>query len=239
MSTWQQRYLRRFYGSRPGWIGGTQEFWRLCEERIVAGARVLEIGAGPENATSGFLAGRYELHGVDVDPAVETNRHLRTASVCHGATLPYPDLSFDACVSNFVLEHVEDPGRHLSEVARVLRPGGVYAFRTPNRYHYVSLAASVTPHWVHGLLSNRLRGLRGAHDPYPTFHRLNSRRAVAREAAAAGLDVVELRLIEKEPSYGMSSRVLFLAFTAYERAVNASDALAAMRANILAVLRKR
>lgn len=45
-------------------------------------------------------------------------------------------------------------------------------------------------------------------------------------------------LIEKEPSYGMSSKALFLMFLAYERLVNATDALAGLRANILGVLRR-
>jgi hypothetical protein len=37
----------------------------------------------------------------------------------------------------------------------------------------------------------------------------------------------------------MSSRALFLAFMAYERAVNATARLAPLRANIFAVLRRR
>jgi hypothetical protein len=37
----------------------------------------------------------------------------------------------------------------------------------------------------------------------------------------------------------MSSRVLFLAFMAYERAVNSTERLAALRSSIFAVLRRR
>ena len=57
-------------------------------------------------------------------------------------------------------------------------------------------------------------------------------------ARRCGLAVAELTLIEKEPSYGMSNKALFLLFMAYERVVNSTEALAGMRANILAVLRK-
>jgi SAM-dependent methyltransferase len=39
-------------------------------------------------------------------------------------TLPVPDAGFDAVLSTQVLEHVADPGLHLSECFRVLRPGG-------------------------------------------------------------------------------------------------------------------
>ncbi len=156
-----------------------------------------------------------------------------------GDRFPFPDASFAACVSNYVIEHVPDADAHLAEVARVLQPGGVYVFRTPNLWHYVALFARVTPHWVHELLANRLRGRTSAdHDPYPTVYALNTRASVERHAARAGLRVERLERMEKEPSYGMAARPLFLAFMAYERAVNATERAAFLRSNILAVLRK-
>jgi hypothetical protein len=47
-----------------------------------------------------------------------------------------------------------------------------------------------------------------------------------------------LRLIEKEPSYGMASPLFFYPMMAYERTVNATERLAGLRANFLVVLRK-
>ncbi len=38
--------------------------------------------------------------------------------------LPFPDASFDAVVSTFVLCSVDDPPRALAEIGRVLRPDG-------------------------------------------------------------------------------------------------------------------
>jgi hypothetical protein len=45
-------------------------------------------------------------------------------------------------------------------------------------------------------------------------------------------------MIEKEPSYGVASRAVFVAGVAYERVVNRYPALANLRANIFAVLEK-
>lgn len=236
---WHERYMTRFYDRRRGFVDGTTEFHQLCATALPRGGRILEVGAGPSNPTSRFLATLGELHGVDPDPAVRTNESLASASVLEASHFPFQGEHFDGCVSNYVLEHVQDPVTHLAEISRVLVPGGVYVFRTSNRFHYVGAVAQATPHWFHEAVSNRLRGLpTGADDPYPTHFAMNSRGAVVRLAREAGLSVETLRMVEKEPSYGTISPVLFLALTAYERAVNASERLAPLRANIFAVLKK-
>jgi SAM-dependent methyltransferase len=237
--TWQKRYLHRLYNSRPGWISGTDEFHELCRSVIPPNGRILEIGAGPSNKTSRFLATLGELHGADPDSAVHDNDALVSAVIISDSRLPVPDEHFDACVANYVLEHIADAEGHLREVARVLKPGGVYVFRTPNRFHYVSLIAASTPHWFLDLVANRARNLaHDAHEPYPTVYALNSRAAVRKHARNAGLEVELMRMVEKEPSYAMFSRAAFLFFTAYERVVNATEVLAPMRANIFGLLRK-
>ena len=45
-------------------------------------------------------------------------------------------------------------------------------------------------------------------------------------------------MVEKEPSYGAASRLLFYPMLWYERLVNFSDRLAGLRANIIGVARK-
>lgn len=236
---WQRAYVKRFYESRPGWMDGTSEFHELCRASIPLGSKILEIGAGPSNQTSQFLATLGTVHGWDPSDEVRGNNALETAQVGNGDVLPYLDGSFDGCVSNYVVEHVPHPAGQLSEIFRILKPGGNYILRTPNRFHYVALVAQATPHWFHELVANRLRNLPAeAHDPYPTLYRMNTPAGLRRLAAVAGFETSTLRMVEKEPSYGMVARPLFLGFMAYERLVNASEHLAFARANIFAVLRK-
>jgi SAM-dependent methyltransferase len=238
--TWQESYLQRYYDPQRGFVNGTQEFHELCARAARGAHDILEVGAGPTNNTSRYLATLGRLQGLDIDDAVLGNESLAAAKVFDGARFPYPDGSFDVCVSNFVGEHVGDPAMHLREVHRVLRPGAAYVFRTPNRYHYVAAVAAVTPHWFHELTANRLRKRpAGAHDPYPTFYRMNSRGALRRLAADSGFEIETMNMVEKEPSYGMASRLMFLTFMAYERAVNATPLLADARSNLFVVLRKR
>jgi ubiquinone/menaquinone biosynthesis C-methylase UbiE len=47
--------------------------------------------------------------------------------------MPIKDSFFDIVLSFDVLEHIPDVDAHLSEVRRVLKPGGFYLFQTPNK----------------------------------------------------------------------------------------------------------
>src|SRR5579883_670317 len=131
-----QALFDKYYYSKPGFEGGTRPFFRLCREQIPAGSNILEVGAGPGNECSQMLSGIGTVTGLDVDPDVRNNQWLSSAFVFDGKKMPFADNSFDACVSNFVLEHVSHPEEHFAEIARVLRPGGVYCLRTPNLFHY-------------------------------------------------------------------------------------------------------
>jgi SAM-dependent methyltransferase len=48
-----------------------------------------------------------------------------------GHTIPLPDAAVESAISTEVLEHCPDPGRYLSEVNRVLKPGGLLLLSVP------------------------------------------------------------------------------------------------------------
>lgn len=234
-----QALFEKYYYSRPDFEGGTRPFYRLCKEQIPSGANILEIGSGPSNSCSKLLSEIGQVTGLDVDPEVRSNQWLSQAFVFDGRRMPFEDASFDACVSNFVLEHVSHPQEHFMEVARVLRPGGVYCLRTPNLFHYVSMGAHLMPHSVHLMFANKLRRLADdAHDPYPTYYRSNTRGRLRELCSASGMKKPEIRLLEPEPSYGRAHPLLFYPMMAYERLVNQSDLLSGFRITILLATRK-
>ena len=234
---WQQSFLNRFYPPEHGWVDGTTEFHAMCRRVMPHDAVTLEVGAGGTNNTSRFLRGTSRvLVGLDIDPAVQGNRHLNHAVVYGGTQFPFKDSGFDVVISDYVNEHLRDPERICSEINRVLRPRGIYLFRTPNIYHYVAALSSFLPK----RLANWARNKRdGAHDPYPTYYRLNSASKCRRILGVTGFDIVELNLIEKEPSYGMRSPLLFYPLMCYERVVNSSELFHNFRANIPCAARKR
>lgn len=132
-----------------------------------AGLGVLDLGCA-----GGFMAEALTFKGARVtgiDPAsqaIEAARaHAKSIGqpirydVGVGEDLPYETESYDAVVCVDVLEHVSDLTKVLSEVARVLKPGGTFLFDTINR-NRVSRFGTIT------LAENILRLLpKGTHDP--------------------------------------------------------------------------
>lgn len=239
--TWQERYLDRFYRTRPDWVDGTTQFHQLIKKHLDQDKHVLELGPGLKNSTSDFLCKNFaSVDGLDVDDDAKKNPDLRRVYLVQdGDTWPVPDESYDAVVARYVLEHLSEPAHTAAQAHRVLRPGGMFFFQTPNLCHYVSLVSSMSPHWFHRLVANRLRNLPPeTHAPYQTFYRMNRRRTIKRIMQAAGFNEMEMYTIEKEPSYGLSSRLLFFLFMSYERIVNSSDGFSMFRSNISGVFVK-
>jgi SAM-dependent methyltransferase len=228
-----------YYSKARGYGDATIRFHRLCANNIPRDGEILEIGAGAENETSTYLATLGRVTAVDVSDEVMRNPAASVASVFDGSTLPSADNQFDACVSNYVLEHVPDPPRHFAEVYRVLKPGGKYIVRTPNLLHYVAAISNLLPHRMHVAVANRLRNLPpGSHDPWPTVYRANRPGVLRRLAADAGLSTESCVTVECEPSYAKGSAILFFPMMLYERLVNASEVFSPLRASINIVFRK-
>jgi ubiquinone/menaquinone biosynthesis C-methylase UbiE len=221
---------------------GTLAFYAWLRQYINADVIMLNLGAGPavDNPLRSLRGEVQKVYGADIDPIILKNHQLDQAHVIQeNGILPFEDNFFNIVLSDFVLEHVKNPKLFLDEVYRVLKPGGMFFFRTPNKYHYVSLIARFTPHWFHVLVANRVRYSHyDAHEPYLTYHRLNSKKDITQLANQLDFATIELRFFEANPSYFMFHEIPFLMGVGYERLVNHFALLEQLRVNIFGKLTK-
>ena len=152
------------------------------------GRDVLDLGCA-----GGFMAealARRGAHVTGIDPAADAidaaRAHARESGlrigydVGVGEALPYESASFDAVVCVDVLEHVADLTKVLSEVARTLRPGGLFLFDTINRTLLARLATITVAEDVLRLLP------RGTHDPAMFIRPTELRAAMQRAGLVPG-----------------------------------------------------
>ena len=95
--------------------------------------RILDLGCG-SGALLERLAGMgyRQLTGVDIRPPDSTAAIRYEQADLDQFRFDAPDGSFDLALAVEVIEHIENPGLFLAEVARLLRPGGLALFTTPN-----------------------------------------------------------------------------------------------------------
>ena len=136
---------RRFSLNEVNWNRWVFDYLRLPDRTLPDGARVLELGAGParlwrENLDRLPQSWQVTLTDLSAGMIAEAQRYLKdvpnfTFAVADAQTLPFDDATFDAVVANHMLYHVPDLPRALSEVRRVLKPGGWLFAATNGKDH--------------------------------------------------------------------------------------------------------
>ncbi|MBV9090024.1 MAG: class I SAM-dependent methyltransferase [Mycobacteriaceae bacterium] len=172
---------------------------------------VLDFGAGrgepilddsvPYRRQLSNLRGRCaHLAGCDIDEIVLDNPYLDHAEVIRpGLPLPYADNSFDIVVARWVFEHISDPDHVAPELLRVVKPGGLVAAMTPNKFGLIALGARTVPNRLHVKSLRMVQPERKAQDVFPTCYRLNTPSAL-RKAFDTEAEVFVSRGAS-EPSY--------------------------------------
>jgi len=234
--------------SLVAWIDRTcyprfQRNWddQLFRERVLAhlhhDTAVLDLGAGAGIVEQmNFRGLAASVCGVDLDPRVVDNPMLDEGRIANADGIPYEANRFDVVFSDNVLEHLDQPLEVFREVARVLKPGGVFLFKTPNKWHYMPTIARLTSHGFHQYV-NRLRG-RAEVDTFPTRYQANSLGDVVRLAAGAGLVVDRIDRVEGRPEYLRMTWPTYVVGLAYERLVNSARIFAPLRILLMGTLRK-
>jgi SAM-dependent methyltransferase len=183
-------------------LAGVRDYYEELWERLPAGAepadldlrrrflraearprdRALDLGCGDGTLTAELARTTALAIGAEVAQAAITRaarRHpeLRFELIPIDGPLPFADNEFDLVWSSEVIEHVADTARWLSEVRRVLAPGGRLALTTPS----------------HGRLRLALGGIERYSEPLGDHLHLYTRRSLTALLHEFGFDPVEVR----------------------------------------------
>ncbi len=130
--------VRDFFQTRS-----SDRFAQFFMPNLRPGMSLLDCGSGPGSITVGLAEALApgEVVGIDIAAVqVETARKLaETRGITNVRfevgdiyALQFPDNSFDAAYASHVLHHLRDPLRALSEIRRVVRPGGMVGIIDPD-----------------------------------------------------------------------------------------------------------
>jgi SAM-dependent methyltransferase len=139
------------------------------------GSRVLDVGFGPGEEMRAVLRRGCKVVGIEYDHALAAEGRAGGLLVCRAAAehLPFPSRTFDGVMCKVVIPYTNE-AQAVSEIARVLRPGGVahiayhglgyslrYLLTDPNWKLRVYGARTIVNTHVYRLTGRRLPGFWG------------------------------------------------------------------------------
>ena len=101
--------------------------------------KVLDIGCGVGQVVQRLIDAGHEAHGVEVsEPNIAKAKQVSDrCRIYDGRSLPFDDASFDSVGALNVLEHVEEPEAFITELVRVVKPGGRIVLSSPNFFRAI------------------------------------------------------------------------------------------------------
>jgi SAM-dependent methyltransferase len=159
-----------------------EHLWRFVHE-LPEAEHALDLGCGDGRLTKALRANTVtaaDVSAVALRRAAPQLPDAELVSVEPDQPLPFVDGEFELVVCTETIEHIRDVQLFLSEVRRVLRPGGGLALTTP----------------AHGRLSAlRLvaKGFESGFDPLSPHLRFFTRRSLAQLLDQMGFDVTSIR----------------------------------------------
>jgi ubiquinone/menaquinone biosynthesis C-methylase UbiE len=146
---WYDEIDRRFSESAYYALGrGGQPFGRFLEPELVDGKQVLEIGCGMGTHAEMLIRSGASLTAIDqTSTAVESTRRRLTLRQLNGQVLQqdaekltFPDQTFDTVWTWGVIHHSRSTERCVTEIGRVLKPGGrlmMMVYYRPSLVYYL------------------------------------------------------------------------------------------------------
>jgi trans-aconitate methyltransferase len=167
--TWDPQAYGREGAFVHGLAGGVVE-WLNPQP----GERILDLGCGDGQLTARLAATGAVVTGVDASPAMVAAARSRgiAADEAPAEQLPYSEAAFDAVFSNAALHWVRDHDAMMSEVHRVLKPGGRFAAEMGGHGNVAAILVALTAVLARHGYGNREDGVNYYPTPEAYRHRL-------------------------------------------------------------------
>jgi SAM-dependent methyltransferase len=203
LSLERQNALREEYRAmNPGWRPATEVYADLVLEFVRPSSLLLDLGCGRGGLVEQLGHPLPQVIGVDPDWLSLREHRLALPRVAAlSEALPLANGRFDVVFASWLLEHLRRPFLTFAQIARVLTPGGVFIFITPNWRHPLATINRGLGrfHRLQGLLVDRFYG-RAEADAFPTFYRANSPATIQRLGETQGLELIRCHAIA-DPTY--------------------------------------
>jgi SAM-dependent methyltransferase len=164
-------------------LAAARQLMRYAERLTGGRGRLLDVGSGRGDVLMAAREREWEATGIDLSPSFADYAEGRSGARVRREPIEhcgFADGSFDAVILAAVLEHLYDPDETVSEIARVLRPGGAFFVDVPNeaglyfrlgniyqklrgRDWVVNVAPTFEPFHVFGFSPRSLRALLAKH----------------------------------------------------------------------------
>ncbi len=230
----------------PGLRNAQFAYKEMLERHVQQADRWLDIGCGrrlfpewmphAEEHQLKITRSARSVFGIDQDFAsLADNRTvpMRVAGDC--SRFPFADSAFDLLTANMVVEHVADPDALLRDACRILKPGGLLVFHTPNLISYATFTATLVPESWKKKLVGIIEGRKDA-DVFPTHYRMNVPSRIYALAKKNGFRVSQLDMTESSAQAVILGPLVILELF-WIRILRLSP-FRLWRSNIIAVLQK-
>lgn len=224
----------------PGVRSSQNTYAEVVKAHVTGATRWLDLGCGHQFWPD-WIPGQDEIArraalcvGLDPDFA-SIRQHPAIRHRVVGLQLPFVDGSFNLVTANMVFEHLEDPVAVLTDIRRLLTPGGVCIFHTSNAWYWLIALSRYVPQSIKNWLVKMSEG-RAADDVYPTHYRINTEHAVRDAVQKAGFEVHEVTMLNTSAAGRILLLGPFVLFELMWIRLTQQPRMSKHRTNIIAII---
>jgi ubiquinone/menaquinone biosynthesis C-methylase UbiE len=218
-------------------------FEETVSENVSQDTFWLDLGCGHkflapwrENDETRLVGSARFVAGIDPNlDSLSQHRTIMNRAQATVASLPFRDSVFDLVTANMVVEHLDQPEVQFREICRVLKPGGMFVFLTPNSRNPLVAFARLVPGPIKSRLVYLVEG-RSESDVYATHYRANRREDIHRIALASGFDSADITMSVSTPEFLIVPPLALLELLCIRLLM--TQGLSSFRSNIIAICRK-